>query len=272
VSKFLGKVLLWCFAISIIAPFIWVVLTSMKTGNEIFSSPWGLPRVPQWHNFRNAWVEGEIGSNFLNSILVTLGTLALLIPLGSMAAYVLVKYPFKGSKIIMGSFMGGLMFPNFLVIIPLYLLIARLGLLNTKFGLILVYVAYSLAFTVFVLSGFFANLPNELVEASMLDGCTHAGAFWRVMLPLAKPGVLVVAIFNAIGLWNEYPLALVLASDPSVRTLPIGVANLTQNQQYSGDWGALFAGIVIVMIPVLVVYLIFKDQIQKTMLAGAIKG
>jgi N-acetylglucosamine transport system permease protein len=110
------------------------------------------------------------------------------------------------------------------------------------------------------------------MEASMLDGCTDSSTFWRVMFPIARPGVLVVAIFNAIGLWNEYPLALVLAGEGKVQTLPVGIANLTMTQGYSGDWGALFAGIVIVMLPVMGVYLIFKDQIQKTMLAGAIKG
>ena len=271
-TKILGKLILTVFGITILFPFLWVLFSSFKTGNEIFASPWSLPQSPQFVNFSHAWKEGEISQNFLHSVLVTLGTLAILLPTGAMAAYVLVKYPFKGSKLIFNAFMGGLMFPNFLVIIPLYLLINSLGLLNTKLGLILVYVAYSLAFTVFVLSGFFEQLPNELIEASFLDGCSHSASFWKVMFPLAKPGVLVVAIFNAIGLWNEYPLALVLAQDSSVRTLPVGIANLTNTQQYSGDWGALFAGIVIVMLPVMIVYLIFRDQIQKTMLAGALKG
>ena len=271
-TRFLGQLLLLLFAISIVIPFAWVLVSSLKTSHEITGTPWALPASPQFSNFGRAWVDGEIGISFFNSLIVTIGTLAILIPTGSMAAYVLVKYPFKGSKLILNSFMGGLMFPNFLVIIPLYLLIAKLGMLDTKTGLILVYVAYSLAFTVFVLSGFFEQLPNELVEASFLDGCTHSGCFWKVMFPLAKPGILVVAIFNAIGLWNEYPLALVLAQTKNVQTLPLGIANLTQTQQYMGNWGALFAGIVIVMLPVMIIYLIFKDQIQRTMLAGALKG
>ncbi len=270
--KATGATVLLAFGISILVPFAWVLLSSLKTGNEIFASPWSTPRQPQFVNFSHAWETGSIGHNLFNSVVVTVGTLAILLPIGAMAAYVLVKYPFRGSKLILNSFMGGLMFPNFLVIIPLYLLIERLGLLNTKFGLILVYVAYSLAFTVFVLSGFFEQLPNELIEASFLDGCTHAGSFWKVMFPLAKPGILVVAIFNAIGLWNEYPLALVLAQTDNVRTLPIGIANLTNTQQYAGDWGALLAGIVIVMLPVMIIYLVFREQIQKTMLAGALKG
>ena len=272
ISPFFGSTLLLLFGISILVPFAWVIISSLKTSHEITGTPWALPEIAHFSNYVKAWTDGEIGISFFNSLFVTIGTLAVLIPTGSMAAYVLVKYPFRGSRLILNSFMGGLMFPNFLVIVPLYMLMAKLNMLNTKTGLILVYVAYSLAFTVFVLSGFFEQLPNELIEASFLDGCSHSGCFWRVMFPLAKPGILVVAIFNAIGLWNEYPLALVLAQTKNVQTLPIGIANLTQTQQYAGDWGALFAGIVIVMLPVMIIYLIFKEQIQKTMLAGALKG
>jgi N-acetylglucosamine transport system permease protein len=152
------------------------------------------------------------------------------------------------------------------------LMLRQWGLLDTLVGLVLVYVAYSLSFTVFVLTGFFHALPDELAEAAMLDGCGHAGTFWRVMLPLARPGLIVVGIFNAIGLWNEYGLALVLLSSPQNRTLPLGVANLTMTQQYQSDWGALFAALVIVMLPVLVVYWLFKERIQEAMLAGAVKG
>lgn len=273
-NRFLGWLLLWVFLISIVGPFAWVLMTSFKSGANILASPWSLPTdlSQGLKNFSVAWGEGGFAKNFVTSLIVTIGTLVILIPVGSMAAYVLAKYPFKGSKFILGGFMGGLMFPNFLVIVPLFLLVDKLGLLNTKIGLILVYVAYSLAFTVFVLHGFFQALPGELMEAARLDGCSDNATFWKVMLPLAKPGVLVVAIFNLIGLWNEYPLALVLANTPDFTTLPVGVANLTENQQYAGDWGALVAGIVIVMIPVMVVYLIFRDQIQKTMLAGALKG
>jgi N-acetylglucosamine transport system permease protein len=271
-NKFLGKVLLVLFGISILVPFLWMILSSLKTTREVTGTPWALPASPQFQNYARAWVEGNFATTVLNSIVATVGTLVILIPIGAMAAYVLVKYPFKGSKLILNSFMGGLMFPNFLVVIPLFLLLAKLGMLNTKTGLVLVYVAYSLAFTVFVLSGFFEQLPNELIEASFLDGCSHSACFWRVMFPLAKPGVLVVAIFNAIGLWNEYPLALVLAQTPNVKTLPIGIAEMAENQQMTASYGVLFAGIVIVMLPMMIIYLIFKDQIQRTMLAGALKG
>lgn len=271
-TRVLSTLGLFLFALTVVLPLLWVLTTSLKTGPEIFQSPWALPKSPQWQNYANAWSQAGIGQNFVNSLIVTLGTLLILLPAGAMAAYVLARYPFRGSKAVFGSFLGGMMFPHFLVIVPLFFLLRNVGMLDTKTGLILVYVAYSLSFTIFVLYGFFQALPGELAEAAMIDGAGHAGTFWRVMLPLAKPGIIVVGIFNAIGLWNEYGLALVLVSSPENRTLPLGIADLVMTQHYQSDWGALFAGLVIVMMPVLFVYWLFRDKIHETMLAGAIKG
>ena len=260
------------FTLLILLPIAWVLVSSLKPGHAIIGSPWSLPSQPQWVNYRNAWTEAGIGEAFFNSLKVTLATLALLLPSGSMAAYVLARYPFRGRNILFGAFMGGMMFPNFLVIVPLFMLMANMHLLDTQTGLTLVYVAYSLPFTVYVMTGFFQTLPGELAEASMIDGCGHAGTFWKVMLPLARPGLIVVGIFNAIGLWNEYSLAKVLITTTSSKTLPLRLADVTMTQQYQGDWGALFAALVIVMLPVLIVYWLFRDRIHETMLAGAVKG
>jgi len=266
---FVGMLL---FVIAVVVPLIWVLVSSFKTGPEIFESPWGLPKNLLFDNYVSAWVGEGIGGYFINSLIVTIATLVLLLPSGAMAAYVLARYPFRGSKAIFGTFLGGMMFPHFLVIVPLFVMLKQIGMLDTKSGLVLVYVAYSLSFTVFVLYGFFQSLPGELAEAAMIDGCGHAGTFWRIMLPLARPGILVVAIFNAIGLWNEYGLALVLLPSKENRTLPLGIADMAMARQYQSDWGALFAGLVIVMLPVMIVYWIFRDRIHETMLRGAIKG
>ena len=263
---------MFLFVIVVVVPLLWVLVSSFKTGPEIFASPWGLPKSLPFDNYVSAWVGEGIGGYFVNSLLVTLATLILLLPSGAMAAYVLARYPFRGSKAIFGTFLGGMMFPHFLVIVPLFVMLKQIGMLDTKSGLVLVYVAYSLSFTVFVLYGFFQSLPGELAEAAMIDGCGHAGTFWRIMLPLARPGILVVAIFNAIGLWNEYGLALVLLPSKENRTLPLGIADMAMARQYQSDWGALFAGLVIVMLPVMSVYWIFRDRIHETMLRGAIKG
>jgi N-acetylglucosamine transport system permease protein len=272
VKRFLSSAGLLLFAATVVLPLLWVLMTSLKSGAEIFASPWSLPGQPHWENYSHAWQEAGIGRYFGNSVVVTFASLLLLLPTGAMAAYVLARFPFRGSRLIFGAFLGGMMFPNFLVIVPLFMLLQNLQMLNTKEGLVLVYVAYSLSFTVFVLTGFFEALPDELAEAAMMDGCGHARTFWKVMLPLAKPGLIVVGVFNAIGLWNEYGLALVLMNKAENRTLPIGIADLVMTQHYESDWGALFAGLVIVMLPVLAVYWFFRDKIHETMLAGAVKG
>lgn len=260
------------FALTVVVPLAWVFITSVRSSQEIFANPWGIPLKPHWENFASAWIEAGIAQTFLNSLGVMLATLAILLPLGSMAAYVLARYPFRGSRLVLSAYLGGMMFPLFLAIVPLFMLLRTLGLLDSLHGLTLVYVAYSLPFTVFVMTGFFHTLPQELAEAAMIDGCGHISAFTRVMLPLARPGLVVVGIFNAIGLWNEYPLALVLVATPEIRTLPLGVANLMMTEHYQSNWGALFAGLVIVMGPVLAIYWAFRDRIHDTMVAGAIKG
>jgi N-acetylglucosamine transport system permease protein len=271
-TRVLTNLGLGLFGLTILLPLVWVLVTSLKTGPEIFASPWAMPASPQWINYANAWQQAGIGRYFGNSLIVTVATLILLMPAGAMAAYIFARYPFKGSGVLFGGFLGGMMFPHFLVIVPLFFLLQNLSMLDTLTGLVLVYVAYSLSFTVFVMTGFFSALPGELAEAAMIDGCGHGATFWRVMLPLAKPGLIVVGIFNAIGLWNEYGLALVLMSSEKNFTLPLGIANLVMTQHYQADWGALFAGLVIVMAPVMFVYWLFRDKIHETMLAGAVKG
>ena len=223
-------------------------------------------------NYVEAWTTTGIGSAFLNSLMVTAATMIVLIPIAAMAAYVLAKYKFRGSNALFMLFLGGMMFPQFLVIVPLFLQMSSMGLDDNLFGLTLVYIAFSLPFTVFVLTGFFHQLPDELAEAAMLDGCSHQKTFWKIMMPLAKPGLVVVIIFNVIGLWNEYNLALVLMRSREGFTLPRALDSLQMTAQYLGDTGALMAAMVIVILPVLILYWLLKEKIHEAMLAGAIKG
>jgi len=280
-SVIFGRVTLILFLATVLVPLLWVYISGFKSGDEILGDPWGLPKSPSLRNFEVAWGSKQYGiaPYFVNTIIACVGTLLILLPVGAMAAYVFAKYPFRGSKLLFTTFLGGMMFPNFLVIVPLYLLLKSIpfmdqpqGLTGTLPGLILVYVAYSLSFTIFVLTGFFQSTPNELAEAAMLDGCGHLATFGKVMLPLVKPGIVVVGIFNAIGLWNEFSLALVLFNQGEKRTLALAIQDMATAQQYQSDWGALFGGLVIVTLPIMLVYLMFKDRIQEAMLAGAIKG
>jgi len=257
------------FAMIVVFPLIWVFASSLKSNQQIIDSPFVLPIPPRFENFSKAWTAQDLGSGFILSLVVTLLTLAFLIPIGSMMAYALSRYKFKGSGIVLSIVTLGMLFPNLLAAVPLFLTMAQLGWDDTIFGLVLAYIAYSIPFTVFVLSGFFTALPEELAEAATIDGAGHWSLFLKVMMPLAKPGIWVVLIFNSIGLWNEYNLAKVLMLRQ--KTLPVGLADLISQQQYAGEWGALFAGAVLVMIPILTMYMLLKDKVQQAMLAGAIK-
>lgn len=275
---------LGAYALLILFPLAWLTYTSLKTTPEIFGNAWALPEKPQWVNFTNAWngQSGEpgLGPYFTNSLQITMITVFLILALGAMSTYALTRFRFRGAEPLLNLFISGMAFPIFLAVVPLFLLlnqtripvIAPKGFVNHYVGLVAVYVAYSLPFTVFVLSGFFRNLPRELEEAAAIDGASRWQTFLRVMLPLAKPGLIVAGVFNVIGIWNEYPLALVLLSDRTRYTLPLGLAQITQRQQYSADWGALFAALFLVMLPTMAVYLFFQKQISEGLTAGAVKG
>jgi len=264
--------LLAIYALTIIVPLAWLLMSSLKDSNSIISSAWSPPDRLHFENFVNVWVTQGLQSGFVRSAIVTVATLLLLLPISAMAAYVLARCPFRGHKLVYLCFLLGMMFPQFLTIIPLYTLVKNLGMLFTLHGLIIVYVAYSLSFTIFVLTGFFRALPRELEEAAYLDGASDAQTFWRVMWPLARPGLLVAGVFNAIGLWNEYPLAFVLYRSAENKTLPIQIGDMALTHQYAAEWGSLFAGLVIVVLPVTVGYWFFRRRLSEAVLAGALKG
>lgn len=282
-------VLLSLYALLVIYPMFWLVATSFKDSWSIFKSPWGLPETLNWHNYVSAMQKGELAHKIWNSLVVDLIALGFILLFSAMAAYVLARFRFPGNRVLFYTFLSGMTIPVFLAVVPLFILVNQIHLplfsntadgwriavqplLGTRTGLVLVYVAFSLSFTIFVLTGFFRGLPWELAEAAVIDGCNPSQVFWRIMLPLAKPGLATAGIFVFIGLWNEYPLALVLLSDESAHTLPLGIANLTMSQKYQADWGALFAGLTIGVLPTLILYILFQRQIQKGLTAGAVKG
>lgn len=255
-------------------PLVWAVLSAFKDDNEILTSAWSLPSKLRWENWSRAWIEANIGRYFLNTAIVVAGALVLTMLLGAMAAYVLARYTFRGSRLVYFLFVGGMMFPVFLSLVPLFFVVKNLGLLSTHLGLILVYTAYSLPFTVFFLTAFFRTLPTEVAEAAMVDGCSHWGLFFRIMLPMARPGLISVGIFNLLGHWNQYVLPIVLMQGEGAEhkwVLTQGLTALTINQGYAGDYSALFAGMAIAMLPVLILYLVFQRQVQSGLTAGHLK-
>jgi N-acetylglucosamine transport system permease protein len=270
-SRF-GQVALIIWAIIVVVPILWTFLASFKNTTEIFSSPWTLPDHLRWENWSRAWGKAHVGRYFLNSVLVvglsTFGTMLL----GSMAAYVLARYKFWGNRLIYYLFVSGLAFPVFLALVPLFFVVRNLGLLNTYQGLILVYIAYSLPFTVFFLSAFFKTLPSSVAEAAMIDGASHTRLFFGIMLPMARPGMVSVAIFNIIGQWAQYLLPVVLIAGAQDKwVLTQGIASININAGYEADWAGLFAAISLAILPMIVVYAIFQRQIQAGLTAGAVK-
>lgn len=268
-----GFLALW--AIMIVLPLAWIVLGAFKTDTEIGSSAWSWPSNWTFGAFARAWEKG-IGGFLLHTVLVLVFSVFFTMLFGSMAAYVLARYDFRGNRLLYYFFVAGAMFPVYLALVPLFFMLKNLDMLNTYQGLILVYVAYSMPFTVFFMHSFFRTLPTALHEAAMIDGCSHTRAFFQIMLPVAKPGLISVGIFNVLGQWNQYILPLTLmqkqsGTDPDRSVLTQGLVNLMLQSGYKSDMPALFAGMTLAMLPVLVVYLSFQRQVQAGLTAGTLK-
>ncbi|WP_266984842.1 carbohydrate ABC transporter permease [Streptomyces melanogenes] len=264
-----GVLILWAFMVVI--PLLWAVMASFKDDNSILSTPWALPDKLHFDNWSRAWTQAHMSDYFLNTILVVGGSLIGTLLLGSMAAYVLARFEFPGNRFIYYLFIGGMSFPIMLALVPLFYVMNNLSLLNTTHGLILVYIAYSLPFTVFFLTSFFRTLPTSVAEAAMIDGASHTRTFFQVMLPMARPGLISVGIFNFLGQWNQYMLPTVLNTDPDKRVLSQGLVELATSQGYKGDWSGLMAGLVMAMLPVLAAYIVFQRQVVAGLTAGALK-
>ena len=266
------QILLILWAVLVIFPFLWMIMTSFKSNPEILTSPWTLPSSLQWVNFKHAWFEAHIGRYVWNSVLVIAMSLTGTLLISAMAAYTIARFQFPGNRFLFYLFMSGLMFPVFLGLVPLYFVMSDLHIKDTYHGLALVYIAYSLPFTIFFLVGFFKTLPGEVAEAAVVDGANQFQTFFQIMLPMAKPGLIAMGIFNFLGQWNQYLLPLVLMQDPDKRVLSQGLGMLAIQQGYQNDYGALFAAMTITMVPTLIVYIIFQRRLESGLTAGALKG
>lgn len=249
----------------------WVIISSFKTNAEIFRTVFDLPKVWQFSNYINAWSQGNFALYLRNSVFLTSASVAGLLLISAPAAYVLSRFKFIGRNFLTTTFIAGMGIPYSLVLIPLYVIMSRLGLINNLPGLILIYISLSIPFTVYILTGFFVTLPKELEDAAVIDGCNEFQTFWHVMLPLASPGLLTAGIFNAIGMWNEYQLVLVFMGNEEGRTLALGLYSLQNAMQYTGDWVGLFAGVCIIMVPTIVLYVILSEKMIAGITMGAVK-
>lgn len=255
----------------ICAPLLWVLMSSFKTTQQIFASPFTLPTSLNFENYVSAWTTANIGSYFFNTVIVVGFSLVIVMLLGAMCAYYLARYEFRGSRIIYYLMLAGLTFPIFLAVVPLFQTLRGFGLLNTFPGLIITYVAFALPFTVFFLYSFFRTLPQEVAEAAMIDGAGPWRIFFTIMLPMATPGMASVAIFNFLGLWNQFLLPIALNTNTANYVLSQGMASFASQAGYAVNFGALFAAVVITVVPVLITYIIFQRQLQGSVSQGLLK-
>ncbi len=263
--------LLWTAAV--LYPLVWTLLGALKDNQQfMLKKPWALPEFPLlWSNFSYVWSKYGFSGYFINSTIVTIASTVLSILLAATTAYILARFANRMSQVLYYIYLSAMMIPMILGLVPLFFLLNDLGLINTLIGLIIVYTASTLPFGIFVLVGFFKTLPKELEEAAAIDGAGHYKTFFTVMLPLAKSGMIAVGIMNALTNWNEYIMGTVFINDPTKYTLPVGIAVMQVEMQYRTEWGPLFAGLLLSMVPVIAVYIIFQRQIAEGVTAGAVK-
>jgi len=269
--------LLCTYFVIVVFPMFWLFYSSLKPDREIFLHPFRLPSPDNiaWRNFSNAWVGGNFQSYFFNSVVMTVSTVLVTTFLAAMTAYAVSRFTFPLARPIFFYFLAGLMIPIQLAIVPLFFQLKSFHMLDSRPGLFFVYLAFGFPFAVFVLTGFFKTLPSSLHESALLDGATEFQAFWHVMLPLARPGLITVAIFLFLGNWNEFFVAFMTISGrggENIQTLPLGLAKITIVSNYRSDWGMAFAGLVLMMLPTLIAYVFLQKHLTKGITAGAIKG
>ncbi|WP_313892299.1 carbohydrate ABC transporter permease [Psychrobacillus sp.] len=271
-SKVLVRIFLLTATFIFVYPLVWNLIASLKTNKEIMSSPWGLPAVLNFSNFVRAFTESNMGEFILNSFFVTGLSMALLLILVIPTSYALSRFDFKGRKFLHNFYMAGLFIQPVYIMIPLFLMMNNFHMLDNRFWLSLVYAAGALPFSVYLLTGFMRSIPKEFEESAAMDGSGYFHTLISIIIPLARPGILTVVIFNFFTFWNEYALALVLISTDEKKTIPVGLANLMEVQKFATDWAALFAGLVLVLLPTITLYALTQKKLTEGMSMGGLKG
>ncbi len=257
-------------AVLYLLPLLWVVYVSLKDDKTLFVSPWALPEHLMIENYSFAWTAGKLGVATLNSAIVCGVTLLLCLLVGSMAAFAIGRMRWKLSGAMMTYFLTGMMIPVHCILIPVFTRFSKMHLTNSLTGLILPYLTLSLPITIFIMTGFFQSLPNELFESACIDGCSIYRSFTHIALPLARTGLFVTGLMTFVANWNELLLAMVFISDDNKKTLPVSLSKFVG--PYNTNYSQMFAAIVIAIIPTIVVYCMFSNQIVDGLTAGAVKG
>lgn len=284
VSSIIIYALLMLLAICILVPVLWVVMSSVKQNSEFYTNPWTLPKGLYFQNFADAWNKARMGEYFINTVVVTFVALGLLLIIALPAAYVLARFKFRGRQLMKIGFMAGLFINVNYIIVPIFLMLVGADkyireifgsgvILNNIFVVALIYASTALPFTIYLLSGYFVGIPRAYEEAAYVDGASYTKTMVHIMFPMAKPSIITVILFNFFAFWNEYIIAMTLLSDPKgAKTLPVGLMNLMKAQNAAAEYGQLYAGLVIVMLPTLILYMFVQKKLTQGMTIGGVKG
>jgi len=287
-SEKLYKVFVYCvltlMALSIIIPVAWVFMASIKQNVEFYANPWSLPASFYWENFKDAWTTAKMGEYMLNSVYVTALALVILLVVALPASYCLARFKFKGAKFLNTAFMAGLFINVNYIVVPIFLMLkdgdqmikkafGEALLLNNLTVLAVVYAATALPFTIYLISSYFVTIPKDFEEAAYIDGAGYGRTMIQVIFPMAKPSIITVILFNFLSFWNEYIISMTLMSSAKgPKTLPVGLLNLMQAQQSAANYGPMYAGLVLVMLPTLILYILVQKNLTKGMTVGGLKG
>ncbi|CAM3903612.1 carbohydrate ABC transporter permease [Lederbergia lenta] len=264
-------ILLAIVAVFQIFPIIWLFLFSLKNNQEVFNmSPFAIPTNPKWENYAKVWVEGNISQYFFNSVVYTLVAVILTVLLASMVTFTITRMKWKWSKLTLGLFMVGLMIPVHSTLIPLFSTFSKLNLIDNPIAIILSYTAFNLPITIMILLGFYQTLPREVEEAAIMDGASIHRLFFQITLPMTSPVMATAGIINMIYNWNEFVFVNTFISSDQFKTLTVGIQNFIG--QYTTDWGAIGATLMISIIPILLAFLVLSNRIVEGIAAGSVKG
>ncbi|MHA6531807.1 carbohydrate ABC transporter permease [Paenibacillus sp. BAC0078] len=254
-----------------VLPLVWLFIFSLKNNQEVFNmAPFAIPAHPHWSNYANVWSNGNIGQYFINSVWITAVSLALTVLLASFVTFAVTRMRWKSSSFVLGLFMVGLMIPVHSTLIPLFSTFNKLHLTDNPVSIILSYVAFNLPTTIMILLGFYYSLPKEVEEAAIIDGCSVNKMFFWIVLPMTSSVLATTAIINMIYNWNEFIFVNTFISSDHLKTLTVGVQNFIG--QYTTDWGAIGATLMISILPILLVFLIMSERIVEGIAAGSVKG
>ncbi|OAB27023.1 sugar ABC transporter permease [Paenibacillus macquariensis subsp. defensor] len=271
----IGKIVLYAVLVIVAAfqlfPLVWLLLFSLKNNQEVFNlPPMSIPMQPRWENYVKVWNAGNIDVYFFNSVWITIVSTLFTVILASLVTYAITRMKWRGSSLVLGLFMVAMMIPVHSTLIPLFSLFNKIGLTDNPLSLILSYVAFNMPITIMILLGFYYALPKEVEEAAVVDGCSVNRMFFQIVLPMTGSVIATTAIINMINNWNEFIFVNTFISSDHLKTLTVGIQNFIG--QYTTDWGAIGATLMISIMPIMIMFLFLSDRIVEGMAAGSVKG